>query len=158
MNARLLLPVAVIVGGLLPVQFALNSALTGYSRSPTATAAWSYGSGAAALLLGLLLAQQSRPGMGRLALTRLGLTRLAGAPAWSYLGGVVGSAYVVGSVVLTRQLGAALAVSLVIAAQVVTGLLLDHLGALGLPRRPLNRVRVTVLLLVLGALALQVRQ
>ncbi|MEO8895044.1 MAG: DMT family transporter, partial [Rhizomicrobium sp.] len=64
------------------------------------------------------------------------------------------SAYVVGSVVLTRLLGAALATTFVIAAQVLTALALDHFRALGLPRRRMNRTRTLAALLVLAALAL----
>ena len=144
---RLYLPLAVLVGMLLPLQFALNGGLTAYTHTATATATVSYGVGVLALLLGLAVFHRGRVPLGR----------LRGAPGWSYLGGVVGSAYVVGSVVLTRQLGTALAVSLVIAAQVVTSLVLDHLGAFGQPRRPMNGTRTAALLLVLGALALQAR-
>jgi bacterial/archaeal transporter family-2 protein len=145
MSSRLFFPLAVLVGALLPVQFAVNSRLSVATHSPVLTAVISYGGGALTLGLGLLLAHRGRPP----------LRQLAGAPVWSLLGGVIGSAYVVGSVVLTRQLGAALAVSLVIAAQMVASLALDHVGALGLERRPLNLTRLTVLLLVLAALYLQ---
>jgi len=141
-----LLPVAVLVGTLLPVQFALNSALTGFTHSPAATASVSYGVGLLALVLGLALVHRGR----------IPLRRLHGAPGWSFLGGVVGSAYVIGSVVLTRLLGTGLAVSLVIAAQIVAGLALDHFGAFGTVRRPMNRTRTLALVLVLAALGLQV--
>lgn len=144
MTSRLLLPGAVLAGGLLPVQFALNSALTTRTGSPTATAAVSYGVGALSLLVGLLLVHRGRVPFGR----------LRGAPGWSYLSGVIGSAYVIGSVVLTQRLGAALAVTLVIAAQTLTGLVLDHFGLFGLTRRPLGSARVLVLVLVLAALGL----
>jgi bacterial/archaeal transporter family-2 protein len=146
MTVHPLLPVAVLVGALLPVQFALNSALTHFTCSPTATASVSYGVGLLALVLGLALVHRGR----------IPLHRLQGAPGWSFLGGVVGSAYVIGSVVLTRLLGTGLAVSLVIAAQVVAGLALDHFGAFGTLRRPMNRTRTLALMLVLTALGLQV--
>lgn len=146
MTVHPLLPVAVLVGALLPVQFALNSALTGFTHSPVATASFSYGVGLLALVLGLALVHQGK----------IPLHRLQGAPGWSFLGGVVGSAYVIGSVVLTRLLGTGLAVSLVIAAQVMAGLALDHFGAFGTVRRPMNRTRILALVLVLAALGLQV--
>lgn len=138
---------AVLVGILLPVQFALNSTLTSFTHSPVVTAAFSYGGGAVCLLFGLLAVLKGR----------LPLEKLRGAPLWSLLGGVIGSAYIVGSVVLTRTLGTALAVSLVIAAQVVTSVVFDHFGVLGLTRRRLSPLRWAVLALVLSALALQVR-
>jgi len=146
MRLPLLVPAAVLVGALLPVQFALNSALTAGTHTPVATAGISYGTGA--LVLGAALAARHQG--------RVPLRRLTGAPAWSYLGGVIGSAYVIGSVVLTNALGAALAVTLVIAAQVTTSLALEHFGPLGLTRRRMNVRRAAAVLLILVALALQV--
>jgi hypothetical protein len=52
----------------------------------------------------------------------------------------------VGSVLLTRALGTALATTLVIASQIVTAILLDHFGALGLERRRINAARVLAML------------
>ncbi|MFK7603457.1 DMT family transporter [Deinococcus sp. SM5_A1] len=135
---------AVAAGTLLPMQFAVNSALAGELHSVTLTAGLSYLVGAVAL--GIVLA---------LLRVRPNWTAAATAPRWVWLGGVVGSAYVVGSVVLTRLLGAALATTFVIAAQVLTALALDHFGALGLPRRRMNRTRTLAVLLVLAALALR---
>jgi bacterial/archaeal transporter family-2 protein len=146
MNRPFLLIVAVIAGAFLPIQFAVNGALSGALHSLTATAAISYSVGAVALLMGLLIVTRGR----------LELKRLSGAPIWSYLGGFVGSAYVLGSVALTQTLGTALAVTFVIAAQTFTSMTLDHFGALGLPTRPFNRTRAAVVLLVIGALILQV--
>lgn len=136
--------VAVLAGGLLPAQFATNGALATAFQSVTLTGATSYLVGSV-LLVGLLASRRWQP-------TWEAARR---APAWSWLGGVVGSAYVVGSVVLTRELGAALATTLVIAAQIITAILLDHFGVLGLPRRRLNRARLLATGLALAALALR---
>ncbi|MBB5235660.1 DMT family transporter [Deinococcus budaensis] len=135
------LGLTLLAGGLLPLQFAVNGALAGQLHSVTLTGAVSYAVGALGLALLLALGRQ-RPdwAAGRQA------------PRWSWLGGVVGSAYVVGSVVLTQRLGTALATTLVIAAQVLTAILLDHLGALGLKRRRVNPARAAALALVLAAL------
>lgn len=134
----------ILAGGLLPLQFAVNGALAGHVQSVTLTGAVSYAVGTLGLGLLLVLGRQ-QPAWG--------VARYA--PRWSWLGGVVGSAYVVGSVVLTQALGTALATTLVIAAQVVTATLLDHLGALGLRRRRVNRARAAALALVLAALGLR---
>lgn len=138
------LTLAVLAGSLLPAQFATNGALAGEWRSLTLTAATSYVVGAAFLFL-LIRVMRLSPDWA--AARR--------APRWVWLGGVVGSAYVVGSVLLTRTLGAALATTLVIASQIVTAIVLDHLGALGLQRRPVNRVRLLAVLLALGALGVR---
>lgn len=138
------LALTVLAGGLLPTQFAVNGALVGQVQSVTLTGATSYGVGTLALA-GLLLLGRGRPDWA--AARR--------APRWVWLGGVVGSAYVVGSVLLTRALGTAVATTLVIAAQVVTATLLDHLGVLGLERQRVNRARAAALILVLAALGVR---
>ncbi|GAA5514620.1 hypothetical protein Dcar01_03376 [Deinococcus carri] len=135
---------AVLAGSFLPVQFAVNGALAEHLHSVTLTAAVSYGMGTLGLTLLLVLSR-----------TRPGWAAARQAPRWVWLGGAVGSAYVVGSVLLTRALGAALATTLVIAAQVVTAILLDHFGVLGLKRRRVNRARAAALVLVLAALGVR---
>ncbi|GAA5512772.1 hypothetical protein Dcar01_01496 [Deinococcus carri] len=137
-----LLLLAVGAGLLLPMQFATNGALAASFHSVTLTGATSYLVGSL-LLLGLLAWQRTRPNW----------QAARQAPTWSWLGGVVGSAYVVGSVLLTRELGAALATTLVIAAQILTAILLDHFGVLGLPQRRLNRARLLATGFALAALA-----
>jgi bacterial/archaeal transporter family-2 protein len=136
--------IAVLAGALLPAQFAVNSALANSLGSVTLTGAISYLVGGV-LLLCLLYSQKTHPDWS------LGKT----APLWAWFGGLVGSAYVVGSVLLTQALGAALATTLVIASQVITAILLDHFGALGLTKRQINPTRAAALVLVLMALGLR---
>ena len=135
---------AVLGGALLPAQFATNSALALEVGSVTLTGGVSYLVGAV-FLFALLGVRGERADW---AAARRG-------PRWAWLGGAVGSAYVVGSVLLTRALGAALATTLVIASQIVTAILLDHFGALGLERRPVNAARAVAVLLAFAALALR---
>ena len=78
------------------------------------------------------------------------------APWWSFLGGLVGSGYVLSSVYLTAALGTGLAISLIITVQTITSLTVDHFGLLGFPRRPLTRPRIAAALLMLIAVTLQV--
>jgi bacterial/archaeal transporter family-2 protein len=148
MNPRALnlipLAIAIFAGALLPAQFATNSALAGELQSVTLTGAISYLVGAMFLFV-LLQTQRVKPDW---------VAARAG-PRWAWLGGLIGSAYVVGSVVLTRALGAALATTLVIASQIITAILLDHFGALGLQRRPINKARALAVLLVFAALGLR---
>lgn len=138
------LALAVLAGALLPTQFAINGTLARTLDSVTLAAIISY-LGGTALLLALLGLSRGRPNW---AAARSG-------PWWSWIGGVIGSAYVVGSVVLSQALGAALTTTLVIAAQVVTAILLDHFGAFGLPQRRINGPRLLALGLTLAALVVR---
>jgi transporter family-2 protein len=141
-----LLPIslAVLGGALLPAQFAINAALSNEVRSLTLTGAISYLGGTLVLLL-VLIAFRARPNWAA----------AKGGPRWMWLGGVVGSAYVVGSALLTRTLGAAVATTLVIASQILTAVALDHVGGLGLAQRRLNPTRLAAVVLALAALAVR---
>ncbi|ADV68137.1 DMT family transporter [Deinococcus maricopensis] len=139
------LALAVAAGLLLPAQFAVNAALARTNGSAPLTAFTSYVIGTLTLAVMIALTPAARAH----------LTRLRSAPAWTLTGGLLGSAYVLGSVVLTRELGAGLAVTLVIAAQTLMSVLLDHFGALGLERRPLNPTRLLVVALILIAVVLR---
>ena len=134
----------ILAGALLPAQFATNGALAAELHTLTLTGAVSYlvGSVFLAVLIGV---RRLRPAW----------TDAREAPRWAWLGGVVGSAYVVGSVFLTQVLGAALATTLVIASQIVTAILLDHFGALGLLQRRVNGLRLGAVVLALAALGLR---
>ncbi len=145
-NVITILPllVTIFAGVLLPAQFATNSALFSQLESVTLTGAVSYGVGTLFLLM-LVFSQRTKPDWA---------AAIKG-PRWAWFGGVVGSAYVVGSVLLTKALGAALATTLVIAAQIITAIILDHFGFLGLEQRRINLARGLAVTLVLAALALR---
>jgi bacterial/archaeal transporter family-2 protein len=134
----------VFAGALLPAQFATNSALANHLHSVILTGAISYSVGSLLLII-LVTLQRKSPDWAA----------ARQAPFWSWFGGAIGSAYVVGSVLLTQALGAAIATTLVIASQIVTAILLDHFGALGLPKRPINRVRLMAVILVFLSLGIR---
>ncbi|MBB6099263.1 transporter family-2 protein [Deinobacterium chartae] len=139
----LLVPLA--AGALLPVQFALNTRLSTVSESVSFSAAVSYAVGTLVLLLLMF--------SGRFG--RLRPDELRRAPRWAWLGGVLGCAYVVSSMILTARLGTALASSVVIAAQTLTVLTIDHFGAFGLDRRPITLPRALAGAALIAAVALQ---
>ena len=136
---------AISAGLLLPAQFAVNAALARSTGSAPLTAFISYVVGTLALVALIALTPAARTH----------LERLRHAPTWTLFGGLLGSAYVLGSVVLTRELGAGLAVTLVIAAQTLMSVMIDHFGWLGTQRRPLNPTRLLVIVLILAAVTLR---
>lgn len=86
---------------------------------------------------------------------------LAGAsrlPWWIWIGGMLGSAYVVTVIVVTRPLGVALMAASVIVGQTLAALLIDHYGWFGLEVHRLSPSRVAgVVLLLLGVLLIRWR-
>ncbi|CAK9891205.1 MULTISPECIES: DMT family transporter [Pseudomonas] len=84
------------------------------------------------------------------------LNALAQAPWWAWLGGVAGVAYITAALVLTPKLGAAGFIVCVIAGQVLSSLIIDQWGLMGLTERPVNGLRLAgVGLIVVGMLVVQ---
>src|SRR5690606_25460654 len=59
-------------------------------------------------------------------------------PAWLWLGGVIGVAYLTAALILTPKLGAASFVVSVIAGQMLASLLIDRYGLMGLAAKPVG--------------------
>jgi transporter family-2 protein len=84
-----------------------------------------------------------------------GLSRV---PWWVWTGGLLGAAYVVTSIVAVAPLGAALMIASVIVGQVLTSLLIDHQGWLGVEVQRLSATRLLgAILLVAGVLLIRLR-
>lgn len=77
---------------------------------------------------------------------------------WELSGGVMGAFFVSMTIFLVPRIGTAAAMSAVIAAQLTTGVLLDHFGAFGLRHIPLDPKRVIGCLLLMGGVALIARR
>ena len=81
---------------------------------------------------------------------------LAALPWWSVLGGMIGILIVAGSAALVPLTGAALFVVCLVGGQLLGAAVADHVGAFGLPERPLTAPRALGLALVaLGAVLVQ---
>jgi transporter family-2 protein len=93
--------------------------------------------------------------------TRDGVPAVAGwsrAPWWVWTGGLLGATYVVAVILTTAPLGAALMVMSVIVGQIVTALLIDHHGWLGVEVQRLSATRLLgAALLVAGVLLIRLR-
>ncbi|MBK4995327.1 DMT family transporter [Pseudomonas sp. S37] len=77
-------------------------------------------------------------------------------PWWLWIGGVLGAMYVAGAAALTPKLGAAGFLVLVVAGQIITAVLADHFGVMGLGGKPLSLPRLAgVVLILCGVLLVQ---
>lgn len=77
------------------------------------------------------------------------------APWYSWLaGGLLGTAYVTGNIVLAPKLGAAALVGLVVAGQIVFSVLLDHFGWIGFEQHTAGLARIAGCVLLLAGVFL----
>jgi bacterial/archaeal transporter family-2 protein len=142
MNDRTIYLLAALAGGaVLPVQVAINTLLRRYVGEPLQVTFISYLAGTLASLVICVVAKYPLPALSSLSQTSW----------WMWIGGCLGTFYVWSTIFATPRIGAALALALTIAGQMVAALLLDHYGALGLTRYPATPTRIAgVVLVILG--------
>jgi transporter family-2 protein len=142
----LLIPVALLVGGLLAVQAAANLQLSGAAGSPVGASTLQLGIGA--LLLTLLAA---------LAGVLHAIDLIPDAKPWHLLGGLGSAVYITAGIVLFPRLGALVSVGLFVAGQMLASLALDSFGLLGLERIAPSAARLAGAVAVVAGIALVVR-
>jgi len=144
----LLYLLAFAAGIVLTVQVGVNSALRGAVGNPVMAALISFVIGSAGLLAFLLVTRTPWPDRAQ----------LTTAPAWGWLGGLLGAFYVVSTIIVGPRLGAAALLALIVLGQLVTSLLVDHFGWLGFPEQPLTALRLLGALLLFGGMLLIVHR
>ncbi len=78
--------------------------------------------------------------------------RLKEVPAWLFTAGIIGGALVFGIAWAMPKLGAGTAFVLMIAGQVISGMIFSHFGLFGSPVEPVSLVKIIgVILLIAGA-------
>jgi transporter family-2 protein len=133
---------AIAAGAVLSIQVGVNSVLRQGIGSPIIAALISFLVGTVFLLGYAFVTRAAWP-------TTQALAKL---PLWAWLGGALGAYYVATAIVVAPKLGAANVVCLMIAAQLITALLLDHYGLVGFAQHGINPARIAgALLLVAGA-------
>jgi len=139
------LPVLLVVlaGGMLALQAPTNAILARAGGSPVLAALISFAVGTIALFV-VWLASGNRPGAAP----------FGGLPWYAWLGGLYGAFFVAIAAFAAPRIGLASLITIGIAGQIVVALLLDHLGAFGLPREPVSVGRVLGALLVIAGVVL----
>ena len=132
-------------GGLVALQAPINSML-GKAAGTFAAASISFTIGTI-ILVAITLVSGAKADLGA-----------AGELPWYYLtGGLLGAAYVTTVLVSVRTLGAGGVTAATIAGQLTTSVVLDKLGVLGLPEKPLTVARVVGVALLAAGVFLIVR-
>ena len=75
-------------------------------------------------------------------------------PWYAFVGGLYAAAIVAMGAYATPKLGAGPTMVLTVTAQVITGVMLDHIGALGLEKHPVSWLRIIGCLVAMGGAAL----
>jgi len=147
MGAALWAILGVCAGAFIAVQAPINAELARGLGMPVAAAAASFLTGAVALAA-LSFAFSAAQGV------TIGW-RVP--PPWLFIGGgLLGAAYVTSVIILTPKLGAAATMALIVAGQLIAGMLLDRIGFMGMAVREITAGRlIGVLLLLSGALMIR---
>jgi transporter family-2 protein len=83
--------------------------------------------------------------------------RASAAPWWAWVGGLLGAFYVTSTVVVPVRIGGAAFFGVLVAAQLITSVVLDRLGAIGFPKHDLSPGRlIGVAMLIGGAVLVRV--
>jgi transporter family-2 protein len=138
---------AVVVGAALVVQVGLNAALRAQFGSAAWAASVNFVIGTAGLLAFALVSRAPPPT----------LIQAATVPWWAWFGGLLGAAYVASSTVLGPRLGAATFTALVVGAQMIASLVVDHYGLVGFQEHAATLWRVVGAVLIVVGVVLVTR-
>jgi transporter family-2 protein len=122
---------AVGLGLTLPVQAVINGRLRTVLDDPIRAALVSVL--VSTLLMAVISAATWQP---------VSMERVSSAPWWVWTGGIIGAIYVAASLVLISKLGAAFLFALLVVGQMLSSIIVDHYGWLGVPIHTVNPWRV----------------
>jgi transporter family-2 protein len=142
MTGVLLVVFALVAGLFLPLQAGVNSRLAHFVGGPVRASMVSFGVGAVALFIVVLL------------FYRTGDVHARQAPWWAWVGGLLGAFYVTATVVVPVRIGAAPFFALLVAAQLVMGVVIDKYGLIGFPKHDLSALRLAGVALIVGGVLL----
>lgn len=141
-----LLVASILAGSAIALQAPINAQLRTWLSNPWTAALASFLVGSIALGAVVLF---SSPAPVR-------VSTITASPAWVWTGGLFGAYYVVAAIIAAPRIGPALFFGLLVTGQLLTSLILENFGWLGLERHPLSLGRVLgVLLLIVGAVLIR---
>ena len=121
------------VGMLLPLQAAMNANMNKHMGHPLWAGVWNFVVGLAILLVIAAVMGAKPNGPGAI---------FSSAPLWAVWGGACGASLVVVALLSAPRLGAALLMACLVAGQLLSSLMFDHMGWLGYAQRPLSLGRI----------------
>jgi transporter family-2 protein len=140
----LLTVMAVLTGAMVPLQLAFNGQLGVALKGPVMASFFVFFTGVLTTALVLIIARTPLPDLGT----------LKAVPMSAWAGGLLATLYILAVVYLVPKLGVGSAAVLIVAGQLVTALILDHLGAFGTQQVSISTYRLAGAGLVVTGAAL----
>jgi transporter family-2 protein len=134
---------ALLAGAAMPVQAGANAELARTLTNPFSAALVSALVGIAAMMLIVAVSRAPLPSVAT----------VGKAPAWAWIGGFMGVAFLVLSILSAPRLGAAAFVGFAVAGQMVAALAIDHFAMLGFETRAVTSARLIGAVLVVAGVA-----
>lgn len=144
MGIPLLIALVALIGVMVSCQGPINAHLGRTLGSPWAAALVSFLVGTLALSTIVLSRADARQAF----------RQWDQAPWWAWVGGLLGACYVTVVITAAPRLGMAMIIGISVAGSVVAALVLDHLGAFGLPVQPVTPLRLLGAVLVCAGVGL----
>ena len=132
-----------LAGAFLPLQGALNTKLGNAAQSPIHASMISFIIGALSVALYVFLTRQS-----------VSLAGLRTAPAYAWLGGILGAFYVTVIILAFPKLGPGLTFALVVAGQMIISMVLEHFDILVAQQNPITAWRLGGVALIIAGVVL----
>lgn len=133
---------AIAAGAANPGQAGTNAELRKSIEQPVFAALWVYASGFIGVLLVQVIVREAWPG-GQ---------KLAAAPWWAWMGGLISIASTVAGLMLAQRLGSGVFTGISITASLAMSIILDHFGWIGFKVHPASWPRISGCLLMIFGL------
>lgn len=137
---NLLLLLAIVAGGCIPIQAGINSILRRTLGEPMQAALVSFAVGTLALWGYSLAARQTWPSFNE----------LVAVPWWLWTGGLLGAVFVTCTILLGPKLGAATMTAFMLLGQLAVSVVLDHFALVGFPEHPVSLLRLLGVAMLFG--------
>jgi bacterial/archaeal transporter family-2 protein len=142
-NKSIWIIMALLSGAFLPIQAGLNTKLGKAVASPVHASMFSFVVGAVGLIGYIVLTRQT-----------VSLSGIKEAPAYIWLGGLLGAFYVTVIILAFPKLGPGLTFGLVVAGQMIVSVLLEHFNILVSQQNPISFMKVLGIVLVVAGVVI----
>ncbi|MEM1289356.1 MAG: DMT family transporter [Pseudomonadota bacterium] len=138
---------AIAGGASIATQAPINASLNRSLNDPLLTAAISFFVGFVALMAAWLVSLAVRE-------TSFTFPELQSIPPWMWIGGILGTVYVVAAIYSVPKIGVLSLAASVVLGQLIAAMFIDATGAFGLEAKPISPTRLLAGAMVLGGLLL----